>query len=125
LNVIDYIINLPEPEGTIMGYLHDYLTLTYPQVTCTMKYEIPFYIGNHWICYLNPKNKGGIDLCFTRGVELSNADGILQSKGRKQISGIEIKSIESAPIEPIKRTLEEAIILDQASPYKHPKNRKK
>ena len=125
ITIVDYIIDQPEPAGTIMGYLHDYLMSTYPHLTCTMKYEIPFYVGHHWICYLNPKKKGGIELCFTRGLELSNADGILKDKGRKQVSGIEIKSIDSAPIKVIKRTFEEAIILDKESPYIHPKNRKK
>jgi len=127
MNVVDYIIDQPEPSGTIMGYFHDHIMSTYEHLTCTMKYDIPFYVGNHWICYLNPQKKGlqGIELCFTRGIELSNADGVLNSKGRKQISGVIIKDIESAPIDAIKRTLEEAIILDQSSPYLHPKNRKK
>lgn len=124
MNVVDYIIDQPEPAGTIMGYLHDHLVSTYPHLTCTMKYDIPFYVGNHWICYLNPIKKGGIELCFTRGVELSNANRILNDKGRKQISGIEIKKIEDAPMDTIKRTLEEAILLDQVLPYRHPKNRR-
>lgn len=124
-SIIDYIIDQPEPAGTIMGYWHDYISEHYPHLEATMKYDIPFYVGNHWICYLNPIKKGGIELCFTRGVELSNADGVLDARGRKQISGIRIVDIEKAPMQAIKRTMEEAVLLDQTTPYKHPKNRKK
>lgn len=126
MNVVDYIIDQPEPAGTVMGYFHDYLMSTYPQLTCTMKYDIPFYTGQYWICYLNPQKKGlgGIELCFTRGIELSNEDGVLKSRGRKQISGIVVIDIKKAPIDAIKRTIAEAILLDQTKPYRHPKNRK-
>ena len=70
------------------------------------------------MCYLNPTKDNGVELCFTRGNELSNTQRILQSKGRKQVSGItyyEIKQIEESPILEI---LHEALLLDNEVPYK-------
>jgi len=70
------------------------------------------------MCYLNPTKDNGVELCFTRGNELSNTQRILQSKGRKQVSGItyyEIKQIEESPILEI---LYEALLLDDEVPYK-------
>jgi len=70
------------------------------------------------MCYLNPTKDNGVELCFTRGNELSNTQRILQSKGRKQVSGMtyyEIKQIEESPILEI---LYEALLLDDEVPYK-------
>ncbi|MBT8219886.1 MAG: DUF1801 domain-containing protein [Bacteroidia bacterium] len=117
--VVDYIIDQPEPTANVLGFLHDLITSHF-NVTTTMKYQIPFYVGNHWICYLNPIKKGGVELAFVRGNELSNSQGILKSKGRKMVRGIEVYNVEDFPTEAIIEVFQEAIILDQNVPYKGP-----
>lgn len=80
-------------------------------------YKIPFYYKKSWICYLNPLKNGAIELAFTRGNELSNAQGLLQRKGRKQVRGIDLQNMGRIPVEPIEEIIHEAILLDENIPY--------
>jgi hypothetical protein len=63
-------------------------------------------------------------LAFTRGNELSNEQGILESKGRKQVYGLEFEKVADIPVLLIHEILHEAILLDQSKPYRHPKHSK-
>lgn len=69
---------------------------------------------------MNPLKKGGIEFVFTRGRELSNAQGILESRGRKEVSGIRLKSVDDIPIESLTEVIQEAILLDETVPYSSP-----
>jgi hypothetical protein len=80
-------------------------------------YKIPFYYKESWICYLNPLKNGAIELAFTRGNELSNAQGLLQHKGRKQVRGIDLQNMGRIPVEPLEEIIHEAILLDENIPY--------
>ena len=77
----------------VMKYLHD-LMMDQPGISCKISFKIPFYYRNSWICYINPLKKGGIEFVFTRGHELSNEQGILDARGRKEVSGIRLKTME-------------------------------
>ncbi len=104
-----------EKEGVqqrILMHLHSLLH-HHHNLSPTMKYKIPFYEGNKWICYLNPIKKGGVELAFIKGNLLSNNHGLLLAKNRKQVRGFEIYSIESCPDEAIETTLLEAIEIDR------------
>lgn len=82
-----------------------------------ISYTIPFYYNKSWICYLNPLKHGAIELAFTRGNELSNVQGLLQSKGRKQVSGIELADLSTIPQKAIEQIIHEAVLLDEHIPY--------
>ena len=58
-----------------------------------------------------------VDLAFTRGNELSNAQGIVKTKGRKLVSSIGFKNLKEIPENLIKEVIHEAIILDETVPY--------
>ena len=82
-----------------------------------ISYKIPFYYSKSWICYLNPLKTGPVELAFTRGNELSNVQGLLQSKGRKQVRGIDLQDLSALTLEPLEEIIHEAILLDETIPY--------
>ncbi|MFK7922424.1 MAG: DUF1801 domain-containing protein, partial [Bacteroidia bacterium] len=82
-----------------------------------IRYKVPFYYNRSWICYLNPTKTEGIELVFLRGNELSNIQGILEARGRKQVSGILLSKVSEIPQEAIREIMHEAIILDETVKY--------
>ncbi len=114
-----------EKEGqqqSLLRALHELLYGHY-ELTTKIRYKIPFYYRKSWICYLNPIKNEGIELAFLRGNELSNAQGILDSKGRKQVYGIDLHTASDIPMTLLREILQEAILLDETVPY--PSKRKK
>ena len=100
----------------ILVFLHELLTEEY-QLTPRMRYRIPFYDRNSWICYLNPLKDGTIEWAFTRGSELSNAQGVLESRGRKQVMSLIVDHIGELPLEAVRELMQEALLLDATVPY--------
>lgn len=105
-----------EKQQEILWTLHS-LIVEIPEITSKIRYKIPFYYRKSWVCYLSPKKTQEIELVFTRGQELSNEQGILETQGRKQVSGILISSLENIPEQAIQEILQEAILLDDTIPY--------
>lgn len=99
-------------QRNILAVIHD-LIRDIPGVTHKLRYNIPFYHRKSWICYMNPIKKEGIELAFLRGNELSNEQGILNLKGRKQVAGIEIFAPKDIPLTAINEILQEALLLDE------------
>ncbi len=121
--VQDFIFQLEGEQQKVFQYLHD-LMLEFPEVTCKIRFKIPFYYCKSWICYLNPQKKENTEFAFLRGNELSNDQGILDPRGRKQVAGILCPNVKEIPREAIKATIIEALILDESIPYA-PKRKKK
>jgi hypothetical protein len=127
MNEVEEFIYAYEGETLeVMKYLHD-LMMDQPGIYCKLSFKIPFYYRNSWICYIYPQKKGGIEFAFTRGHELSNEQGILDARGRKEVAGILLKSMDDIPQESLFEVIQEAILLDESVPYKSPffPNRKK
>jgi hypothetical protein len=127
MNEVEEFIYSYEGEiQEVMKYLHN-LMMDQPGISCKLSYKIPFYYRNSWICYIYPQKKGGIEFAFTRGDELSNEQGILDARGRKQVAGILFHSMDDIPMESLLEVIQEAILLDESVPYKSPffPNRKK
>jgi uncharacterized protein YbaR (Trm112 family) len=104
-------------QREVMLYFHDMLTHEL-NLTAKMRFKIPFYYGKSWICYINPTKKGKIELAFVRGNELSNFQGILDNKGRKQVYSIEFETVSEIPKQLVEEIIQEAILLDETNPYK-------
>ena len=121
--VEDFIYSYEGNQRAVMLYLHN-LLLSYPHITCKISYKIPFYYRKSWLCYLNPTINGNVEFVFTRGNELSNIQGLLNTKGRTQVSGIEFKTDKEIPLESINEIIQEAILLDDTKPYKAKRNKK-
>ena len=124
--VEEFIYNYEGETLEVMKYLHG-LMMDQPGISSKISFKIPFYYRNSWICYINPLKKGGIEFVFTRGKELSNEQGILEARGRKEVTGIRLKTLEDIPQESLIEVIQEAILLDESVPYKSPyfPNRKK
>lgn len=112
-----YISRQSDRQQSVLLWLHGYLT-SFPSVSATIRYGIPFYDQTTWVCYLSALKNSHVSLSFVRGYELSNEQGVLKSKGRKQILSAEFESLESIPKQAIKEIINEALILDETLPYK-------
>ena len=120
----DFIFQFEGEQRAIMLFIHDWLTVDL-NLTAKMRFKTPFYYRKSWICYLNPTKQGTIELAFTRGNELSNSQGLLDSKGRKQVFSIELKKLSESPIETINEIIQEAILLDETIKYESKRKFKK
>ena len=112
--VEDFIYTHEGHRRRVLQYLHQWFTEQLG-LTDKIRYNIPFYYGHSWICYLNPVGEDRVELAFLRGNELSNAAGLLLSKGRKQVAGVEFASVQDIPKEALDDILQEAILLDEAN----------
>lgn len=119
----DFIYQLEDPQKEIMLYLHELLSNEF-DLQDKIRYKIPFYFGRSWICYLNPIKNNAVELAFVRGNELSNMQGLLSDKGRKQVYGVEFESLDDIPLDILHDVLQEAILLDETTPYES-KNKKR
>lgn len=112
-----FINSFEGDQHELLHYFHD-LLISFPGVSYKIRYKIPFYDQNTWVCYLNPVKPNKIALCFLRGYELSNEQGILESKGRKQVLSIEFSTVDEIPKKEIYEIIKEALFLDETVPYR-------
>ena len=122
--VEDFIYHYDDNQREIMLYFHKLLTAELGLVE-KVRFDIPFYYGKSWICYLNPINDTKIEFAFVRGNELSNEQGILSNKGRKQVYSIEFEKISDIPMKIVNEIIQEAILLDESKPYESKNKRHK
>ncbi len=121
--VDNFILEKEGDQQAILQFLHD-LMMSTPEVTSKIRYRIPFYYRKSWFCYLNPTKKPvGVEMVFIRGIELSNEQGLLDAKGRKQVAGVTFTKVDDIRVEPLLEIIQEALYLDDTVPYQHPKNR--
>lgn len=114
--VEDFIFQHEGNQKQILNYFHNLLT-SFPEVTAKIRYKIPFYYRKSWVCYINPIKNEGVEICFIRGKELSNSQGLLQTNGRKQVYGIPFYSLKEIHEETLLEIIQEAFILDETIPY--------
>ncbi len=119
--VEDYIFDYQGKEKEVLIFFHDML-MEMPGVTCKIRFKIPFYYQKTWVCYLNPVKPNKIAICFLRGYEMSNEQGLLESKGRKQVMSAEFATVDEIPETAMQEIVNEAFLLDEMVPY-HPKGK--
>jgi len=112
ITVESFIYQCQGKQQEVMLYLHHLLTKEF-NLMDKIRYKIPFYDYKSWICYQNPKKNGAVELAFTKGNELSNQQGLLESKGRKQVSSVEFASLSEIPMLQLKEIIHEAILVDE------------
>ena len=88
----------------------------HPKMREHLEINTPMFKVKQDVCYFGKVHPvKGLELCFLRGFQLSNEQGLLDAKGRKYIHGItlvdinDLKSKEEAFLE----ILNEALILDE------------
>ncbi len=114
--VEDFIYNYEGSQREIMLYIHNLLSFEL-NLTDKIRFKIPFYYRKSWICYLNPGKNNCIEFSFLRGNELSNIQGLLDSKGRKQVYSIELTKLSEIPMKELTEIIQEAILLDETVSY--------
>ncbi len=110
-------------QRAIIQVLNDFL-MTNPGLTSKIRYRVPFYYRKSWICYLNPIKGDKVEMAFIRGNELSNSQGLLDAKGRKQVAGIELAQVADIPLEALQEIIQEALLLDETVPYASKRTKK-
>jgi hypothetical protein len=110
--VDEYIYKLKNTHHQhLMSNIHQ-LLMTYPGITCKLRFRVPFYGGRKWICYINPIKKNGVEVCFIKGFELSPKPQ-LQAFKRTMVKGISIYQITALNLSHIAEVFEEAMQIDQ------------
>ncbi|WP_420317794.1 DUF1801 domain-containing protein [Ekhidna sp.] len=117
MTVEDFILGLDGQQKAIVSFLHQRLTSQHDLIP-KIRFKIPMYFRRTWVCYLNPIKNDGIELAFLNGSNLSNDQGLLKSKGRKMVSGIDLNDVSVIPITPIDEIVQEALILDELAKSK-------
>ena len=110
--VEDFIYQMEGQQREVLLYLHHILKNEL-NLQDKIRYKVPFYYGKSWICYLNPTKDNKIDLSFIYGNQLSNEQGLLESRGRKQVCSITFDAVKNIPTQLIYDILQEAILLDE------------
>ena len=121
--ILSFIYERENPQREILLYLHELFT-NQLHLEAKLRYKIPFYYNKSWICYLNPVKPQSIELAFPRGNELSNAQGLLEAKERKQVRGITFKQVKDIPRDALWEIMQEALILDETVPYASKRKKK-
>lgn len=119
----DFILGLEGMQQKLFERLHQLLSYDLG-LECKIRYRIPFYFERSWICYLNTLKDDGVEIAFTRGNELSNDQGILLAKDRKQIMGIEYFDIKEIDDNLLLEIIQEALLLDETVPYASKRKKK-
>ena len=110
----NFILKHDGQQKAIVTFLHHHLS-TYHDLDSKINWNIPTYYRRSWVCYLNPIKNQGIELAFFHGTQLSNEQGILKTKGRKQVAGIDLFKVAEIDQAAINEIVQEAIILDDLS----------
>lgn len=114
--VQSFILEKEGAQKAMLQYFHR-LMLEQPGVEAKIRYQIPFYYRKSWVCYLNPVKKGGVELAFLRANELSNEQGLLDFRGRKQVGGIIFYRTNEIPEDAVMEIIQEALLLDEKVAY--------
>ena len=119
----DFIYSQPEKVQKLMEFFHQMLCEEFG-LTSKLSFGNPAYYRKSWICYFKPIKDSAFELAFFRGNELSNEQGILEAKGRKQLRSIIIKELDEELIAALKVVFFEAIDLDEHKPYESKRKKK-
>lgn len=104
-----------QQKDIMLSFYH--LLSDQPGVIAKIAFGIPFFNRKSWVCYLNPKKGGGVELAFTRGNELSGHSGLLKAGNRKFVRGVVFNSMKDIPFDEISEIIQEALLLDEKVPY--------
>jgi len=59
-----------------------------------MRYRVPFYDHDTWLCYINKLKGGHLELCFLDGKDIIKSEPFLDMKGRKRVGGLTLDPAE-------------------------------
>lgn len=114
MTVPGFISSYDAPQSEIMTILRARIHDLGPHVQEKISYKIPFFHFYGPLCYLSPKSEG-VDLAFTKGHQLEDESGLLQSGGRKQVASRTFYSVAEVEEheDSIRQLLNQAAILNE------------
>ncbi len=114
MNAIElYFDDLDNEQLAEIGLaLHQLVMGLVPQVQGQIKWKIPFYIYHRQLCYIFPR-KNFVDLSFVQGTQLSNEQGLLVARDRKQIRSIPFYNLEEVYREGVAEVILEAALINE------------
>ncbi len=116
---IEDFIESQDPIITALLYqLRSTILNAHPKMTERFMFNTAMFGVKHELCYLVVLNKNkGVEVGFHRGFQMSNEQGLLESKKRKFIHGVTFKDIDDFKNKEasFKEILQEAIILDEVN----------
>ena len=116
--VEEYIYNLEnENQKMLMTFFHR-MFKNLPNVTPKIAFKIPFYYQKTWVCYLSPIKPDAVEVCFLRGNELSNEQGILEAKKRVMVMGVTFNKIDKEKARAVEEIFLEALELERTIKFK-------
>ena len=95
--VEEYIMDFEGGQRELLNYLYEFL-MEQPGMRCKISYRLPFFIRKQQVCYLHALKDGSVEIAFPRGHQLSDEQGLLESRGRKFIKAIRLQSLQSIPV---------------------------
>ncbi|RMG61780.1 MAG: DUF1801 domain-containing protein [Bacteroidetes bacterium] len=119
-----YINDQEEPARSVLQALHRYLT-GQAGLVAKIRYKIPFYDRHSWICYLNVRKEGGVELAFTQADQFPLSKDLLDFRGRKQVGGIVYHQVSDIDPDLLHALVMEAVVLDEERPYRGPQRKPK
>lgn len=111
-----FILDHDGQQAAVMQFLHD-IMMGFPDMVSKIRYRVPFYYRKSWMCYIKPVKDKQVEFVFIRGNELSNEQGLLDAKGRKQVMGVTFDRVEDIPVETLQQVIQEALLLDEMVSY--------
>jgi hypothetical protein len=119
MDVNEFIINLPRAERIIVSRLRDLLFETEPRFREKLSYGVPYFSRNRRVCFLWPASaplgptsaKVALGFCYAN--LLSNAQGLLQKEGRKQVYIARFSSVNEIDEKLLLEIIHEALLVDE------------
>ena len=122
MTVQQYILSQSSPQQEIMTILRSWILDLGKHVEQQMSNKVPQFYFYGPICYFHAA-EDHVELCFTKGYELSDDEKLLSFEGRKHVKSISFFSVADAEEheDEIRRLLNEAAILNE---YQHKRKNK-
>lgn len=122
--VEDWIFRLPPDLQSLAGQAREIILSQNPQITEKISFGVPFYSYLGWMVYLSVY-KGGLDITFLRGHELSDNYHSLDARNRTMVKSLHIPPGHVIPTGILRETLQEAMLLNEETPDLKPGDSKK
>lgn len=117
--VIGFLADLPPDEKAIAEALRSIVLSCSPGFTEKLSYGVPYYFRHSRVCFIWPASRGaagiesGVLFGLCRGHLLSDAQGLLERGGRKEVYMITHRRLSDIQPELLREIIQEAILVDE------------
>lgn len=91
--------------------LHE-LILKQGEISCDLRWSLPFYGYHKWQIYMNHLKTGGLECCFMNAKSLPSAESTLFWRGRARVAGLRFPEECEDPYE-LLAPIEETFLRDR------------